>query len=178
MVKLVMIVAPKNFRDEEYFIPKSIFEKNEFEITTASLNTIKAEGKFGRNAKIDIDISKINERNFDGIVFIGGLGATIYQNNSIINKIIYDFSNKNKLVAAICIAPTILAYSGILSGKNATVWNGDNKQEILFKEKSVNYQKEKDVVVAENFITANGPNAAEKFANEIVNFFKKIKKNN
>ena len=147
MIRLVIIIAPENFRDEEYFIPKSILEKSGFNITTASLNTNVAKDKLGRIARVDIDISQIREVDFDGLVFVGGIGATIYQRNNIVDKLIYDFTNKNKLVAAICIAPTILAYSGVIEGKKATVWNGDGEQEKLFEEKKINFISDKNVVV-------------------------------
>lgn len=168
-----MIIAPRDFRDEEYFIPKDVFLKNSFKVITASKKIDIARGKLGGVVKVDTDISKIDQiEKYSAIVFVGGMGAIVYQNDKIIDELILKFSKAEKIIAAICIAPTILAHNGILSGKKATVWNSDSNQEVLFKEKNINFTNEK-VTVSGNFITANGPKAAEEFANTIVNELKK-----
>jgi len=173
MKQILMIIAPKEFRDEEYFIPRDIFKKNNFKVVTASKGVDIARGKLGGVVMVDTDISNIDQIDvYSTIVFVGGMGATIYQNDKIIDELILKFSKAEKIIAAICIAPTILAYNGILSGKKATVWNSDSNQEVLFKEKNINYTNEK-VTVSGNFITANGPLAAEEFANTIVNELKR-----
>ena len=169
--KILMIIAPKNFRDEEYFIPKDIFLEKHFKITTASLNTSIATGKLGGTANIDIDISEINSKEYDALVLIGGSGAMIYSKNLILNKKINEFYQQNKLVSAICIAPILLAESGVLKNKNATVWNGDKNQEIILQNNSATYVNQ-NVVIDKNIITANGPEAAEEFANTIIKYLK------
>lgn len=167
--KILMIIAPKNFRDEEYFIPKNIFLEKHFKITTASLNTSIATGKLGGTTNVDIDINEINSKEYDALVLIGGSGAMIYSKNLILNKIINEFYRENKLTCAICIAPILLAESGVLKNKNATVWNGDKNQEIILQNNGATYINQ-NVVIDKNIITANGPEAAEEFGNAIVKY--------
>jgi len=62
-------------------------------------------------------ISKINIDNYDAVVFVGGGGATEYFNDSIAHKIVKESIAKGKVLAAICIAPNILANAGVLKGK-------------------------------------------------------------
>lgn len=170
MVKILMIIAPNNFRDEEYFEPKNVFIENKFQVLTASKEVSVALGKLGGTANVDLDISEINSSDYDGVVFVGGNGAIEYQRDETINKIIHDFLKENKLVSAICIAPTVLAYAGALKDKNATVWNGDSEQSVILGINGANFVDE-NVVVDENIITANGPHAAKEFAKKIVEYF-------
>lgn len=172
MVKILMVVAAKGFRDEEYFNPKRVFEENGYQVMTASKGVSVALGKLGGTANVDMDISEIEKDEFDGIVFVGGAGAVQYQRDEMVYDLIQNFNIDQKLVAAICIAPTILAYSGVLKGKKATVWNEDGNQSALLGVKGADYVDEM-VVADENIITGNGPEAAEIFAEKIVDFFNK-----
>lgn len=165
--KVLYIIAPKDFRDEEYFEPKAILEDNNIQVVTASKDINIAMGKLGKNAKINIDISQINVDEYDAIIFAGGSGAVNYIKNKIINKII-NKANENKiLICAICIAPLILAYNGILKDKNVTMWNSNNEQKNEIEKLGANFVDEK-VVVDKNIITANGPTSAKLFGEKIV----------
>ena len=163
--KILMIIAPENFRDEEYFQPKEIFLKSGAEVTTASLKTGKIKGMLGGIAEAEITLDDVNVAYYDAIIFSGGSGATVYFDNEKALRIAKEAFEKGKVVGAICIAPAILANAGILKGKNATVWKSDETLKI-FEEQGVNYTG-KDVEVAGNIITANGPHAAKEFAYEI-----------
>lgn len=171
--KILMIVAPKNFRDEEYFIPKEILLNEHFQIITASSGTEMAIGKLGGTTNIDIDITQIDMKNYDALVLIGGSGALTYRNNKIIQNIIQNSFKTKKLTSAICIAPILLAESGVLKDKKATVWNGDKEQETILKNHGATYIN-KNVVLDDNIITANGPESAEEFGKVIVKYLKTI----
>ena len=170
MKKILFIIAKQDFRDEEYFIPKSILEK-EFEVKTAS-NTNEGEialGFLGGEAKIDINYKNVNVDDFDAIIFVGGQGAPKNLDDEISYKIAKETVQKNKLLCAICIAPTILAKAGVLRGKKATVWHSEiNKEPIKILEENGAIFVNEDVVEDNNIITANGPKAAEKFGYKIL----------
>jgi protease I len=85
-------------------------------------------------------------------------------NNSRLHKILNDFNKSNKIIAAICIAPIILAAGGLLNGKSATCFP-EVKQDLI--KPDINY-KDLPVVVAKNIITANGPKASFEFAESIL----------
>lgn len=163
--KVLMIIAPENFRDEEYFQPKEIFLKSGAEVTTASLKTGKIKGMLGGIAEAEITLDDVEVEYYDAIVFSGGSGASVYFDNEKALKIVREAFEKGKIIGAICIAPAILANAGILKGKNATVWKSEETLKI-FEEQGVNYTG-KDVEVSGNIITANGPHAAKEFAYEI-----------
>ena len=166
--KVAMIIAFKNFRDEEYFIPKEVLETAGAEIKTISTKTGEAIGSQGGEAEVDITLDELRISDFDAIVFIGGQGAPEYLDNDTSYKIAQEAVSEKKILAAICIAPTILAKAGVLSEKKATVWSSllDKKAVKVLKENGVIYQDD-PIVVDGNIITANGPEAAKEFGEAI-----------
>jgi len=92
------------------------------------------------------------------------------------NNVSYSLCKKTvaagKLLGAICITPRILAKAGVLTGKKATGWDGDNELAAIFKEHDVTYEK-KPVVVDGKFVTATGPSAAHEFGQTILDLLKK-----
>lgn len=116
--------------------------------------------------QILIDQVKVDE--YEAIVFVGGVGAQEYFNHPIAHKIAKEAVNKGKILAAICIAPRILAEAGVLKGKKATVWASEGK---ILEEKGANYTG-KSVEVDGNIVTGSGPQAAEEFAKSIIKLLK------
>jgi len=57
---------------------------------------------------------------FDAIIFIGGVGAREYFNNGVAFDIAREAADKGKILAAICIAPSVLANAGVLNGVRVT----------------------------------------------------------
>ncbi|MBP8617853.1 MAG: hypothetical protein KBI15_01280, partial [Candidatus Pacebacteria bacterium] len=58
--KVVMVVASENFRDEEYFEPKAILEKQGVIVKTASNKAGVARGVGGREATVDLLVTDVN----------------------------------------------------------------------------------------------------------------------
>ncbi len=167
--KIIMIVAFRDFRDEEYFIPKQNFEAVGFEIKTASNKKGIAFGSEGGEADIDLLVEEINLNDFDAVIFSGGSGCLKNLDNEISYNLIKEVIRQSKILASICISPVILARAGVLRGKKATVWssNMDKSAVKILKDSGANYQK-KAVVVDDKIITAAGPFAAKEFAKAII----------
>lgn len=168
---ILFVIAPEGFRDEEYFEPKHVLEEKGFDVTTASTISGVATGKLGASVEIDTTLDNINPEDFQALLFAGGPGAKIFQKDQSVHELIMTFFNEEKLIGAICVAPTIFAYSGVLQGKNATVWNSEENQKIL-EENGCNYI-ELSVVRDGNIITAEGPSSATEFGEKIVKYFEK-----
>lgn len=163
MKKVVMIIAPDGFRDEELAQPKEVLERSGIQVKVASTSLKEAKGTLGAKVKPDILVSDISVKDFDAIIFVGGIGASQYWDDPLAHQLAEDAFNLNRVVAAICIAPVTLAKAGILKGKRATVWSSEAGQ---LKAEGANYTGravEKDG----NIITASGPAAAREFAEEI-----------
>lgn len=173
--KIVMVIAFRNFQDEEYFITNGILKESGAEIKTASSQKGIAIGASGGETNVDLLVKDLNPADFDGIVFIGGSGCLGALDNEESYRVIKETISQNKILASICISPVILAKSGVLEGKKATVWNSpfDRSPIEILENKGAIYQGE-SVIVDGKIITANGPPAAEEFGETIVGVLTKI----
>lgn len=98
------------------------------------------------------------------LVLPGGMpGAATLGEHEGLKKLISNFMEKGKPVAAICAAPMILGKMGYLKGKTVTCYPGF--EQYLDGAEHTGRQVEKDG----NIITGKGPGAAMEFALEIVN---------
>lgn len=168
MKKVIFITAPNIFRDEEYYKPKQVLENDGIEVITASTKIGKLTGKFGFQANSTFLLEDIDLTNFDAIVYVGGAGSNIFFNNEIALNLAREFFKLNKVVASICIAGVILANSGILKDKKATVFI-DGKETLI--EKGAIYTAV-PLEIDGNIITANGPDVAEEFGKAILKAIK------
>lgn len=171
--KIAMVIAFKDFRDEELFIPRSIFLDKGAEVKLISEKKGEALGMFGGVTKVDFLFEELEISDFEAIIFVGGSGAADYINNERVHQIARLTIEKDKILGAICIAPAILARSGVLKNKKATVWSGplDKSAVKILKEEGVNYE-EKPVVIDGKIVTANGPQVARQFAEKIIELLK------
>jgi protease I len=162
--KAVLVIAERMFRDEEYLEPKAILEQGGVEVVTASTTTQEVIGKLGHKVRPDLLVSQIKPSDYQVFALVGGGGATQYFDDETVHKIAREFVQAGKVVAAICIAPVILARAGLLQGKKATVFPDGvadlTNDGAIYTAKSV----ERDG----KLITANGPDAAEAFGHEIL----------
>jgi protease I len=167
--KAIFVIAFNKFKDEEFFVSKSVLENAGWQVLIASTELGMASGVDGGEVKIDFLIDNIKVDDFDVIIFIGGPGMVKNVGNMEMHKIIQEVMAKNKIIGAICIAPLVLAKSGILKNKKATVWSSDldDRAVEILKNLGVIYEN-KNVVVDGNIITANGPEAAQKFGEKIL----------
>ncbi len=163
--RILMVIAPKDFRDEEYRIPREVFEKAGAEVTVASASTEKATGMLGMVVKPDILLEEVKATDYDALVFVGGVGARQYWEDPAAHRLIKEAYTEGKVLGAICIAPVTLANAGVLKGRRATVFFTEANR---LKAKGAIYTGE-DATVAGKIITGNGPKAARKFAQAVVN---------
>jgi protease I len=166
MKTVVLIIAEKTFRDEEYQVPKEVLTRAGTKVITASTTTGEAVGKLGLKVRPDILIDQVDIDKLDALIFIGGAGSSQYFNDPLAHKLAIDAAQKGKIYGAICIAPTILANAGLLKGKKATVFPSPDGIEALKKGGAV--YTSNDVEMDGRLITGCGPEAAEKFGEELV----------
>jgi len=167
--KIAMIIAFRDFRDAEYFVPKEILEKAGIEVKTASNKKGIAIGADGGDVKVDLLVSEINPAEFAAVVFIGGSGCLENLDNESSYRVAQETVSQNRVLASICISPVILAKAGVLEGKKATVWSSVmDRSPIKILQNNGAIYEDKRVVVEGKIITGNGPGAAEEFGQAIV----------
>jgi len=161
--KVVFIIAQEGFRDEELQKPKELLEDREFNVSVAAPKAEKAIGKLGAEVEPDLSWEQVSTQDFDAIVFVGGPGMKQYLEDDKTITLAKEFAKANKIVAAICVAPSILANAGLLMGKKVTAFPTE-------EENIVNRGAEYSgmpVEVDGNIITAKDPSAALDFGEKI-----------
>ena len=162
--KVLMIVAPVNFRDEELFVTKRVIESRGARITVASTHAGEVRGMLGGIAKVDLTLSEVNPGRYDAVILVGGSGARVFWDNQQVHSLLRRAYQKGAVVGAICISPVTLCRAGLLKGRKATVWGGVSR---LLKPCGARYTG-RPVEVDGHVVTANGPSAAKPFAKAIL----------
>lgn len=162
-LKVLFVLAPKDFRDEEFLKPEEILTQAGIETEVASKGVKEASGVLGAKVKVDKDITNVNVEDYNGLIFVGGPGTTVYFTDQQALALAREAFAKGKTLAAICIAPSILANAGVLSGKKATAFPSE-KENLLARGAIFTGE---EVTIDEQIITASGPQAADQFGHEI-----------
>jgi len=134
-------------------------------IDTVGVSGSVVTSSSGVRIMVDRKMIEIKAEDYDGIIIPGGGKAVdiLKRTNSLLD-IIKRLDAKQKLIAAICAAPTILAKLGVLEERKATVYPG--------LERELPKPRDDKVVVDKNIITSQGPGTAIEFALKIVEFLK------
>ncbi len=170
-MKLLVAVAPERFRDEELSEPMKVFSSSGIETVIASTRTGECLGMLGDRVSATVTFDEVSADDYDGIVIIGGIGSQdfLWSSEALIARV-QECAERKKITAAICLSPVVLAFSGILKGKRATVYPSPASTREMKKAGAV--LTDDPVVVDENIITANGPGAAKAFGEAIVRVLK------
>lgn len=159
MPQVLMVIAPEVFRDEEYAEPKSVLETWGATVTTASLEAGVCKGKLGMIAEATLALADAEPADYDAVVFVGGGGAQVFFDDPDAHALARGAFENKRVVAAICIAPSILARAGLLDGVRATAFPSQRDDLIAHGALWSNGPVEVDGSI----ITANGPDAARAF---------------
>lgn len=162
--KVLMVIAPIDFRDEEFLKPKDVFEKSGFEVMVASKGVKEAKGVLGAKVEVEIDLSQVDIAQFEALVFVGGPGSSVYFNDQTALALAQAAVEQGKVVGAICIAPSILANAGVLKDRKATAWASEQGN---LESQGAVYTGAK-VEIDGRIVTAKGPEAAVEFGEKIV----------
>ena len=160
--KALLIIAFNDFRDEEYVDPRKELERAGIDVAVASTKLGTATGKFGMKVVVDLSISAVKVPDYNAILFIGGSGANCYYNDPNAHKIAQEAVKEGKLLGAICGAPPILSYAGVLKGKKATMFSDTG----ALAEGGATYTGN-GVEIDGNIITATGPDTAKAWGKAI-----------
>lgn len=108
----------------------------------------------------NMTIDEFDYQNYDCIILPGGMPGTLnLEANTTVQKIIDYFVENNKLIAAICAAPSILNHKGLLKEERFSCYPGF---ECGLK------SSDKKAIKEGNIITAKGLGAEFEFAYEII----------
>ena len=73
--RLLFVIAPERFRDEELAEPRRAAEQAGHQVMTASTRPGAAAGMLGARVTIDLLVSSARADDVDALVIVGGAGA-------------------------------------------------------------------------------------------------------
>jgi protease I len=159
------------------FLPQQFFSNEELDpvqgqlshagiaVKIATSETAAAAGMNRVLVNPDLPLAAVRPEDFAAIVLIGGSGASLYWDDSLLQARCREFAEAGKVVAAIGIAPITLARAGLLKGRAATVFRDRN---------AIGYLRERgarvgarDLVSDRNVITAANAEQARAFGRAV-----------
>ncbi len=172
--KIALVIAPEEFRDEEFKMPYQTLNDNGIATVIASTQTGKATGMLGYSVEATSLIKDLKASELDGIVIVGGMGSPKFLwDNKELHKLLNELNLSKKTISAICLSTVCLAKAGLLNNVKATVWPSDDAIGELKAAKAI--YLDQNVVEDGNIVTANGPQSAQEFADVVLKHLNKVK---
>jgi protease I len=163
MAKVLLAVAPERFRDEELFVTQEELKRDGHATSVASTRRGTCQGSRGGTVTATVALSQADVRDYDAIVFVGGGGSRVLFTDADALRLAREAHGQGKVVAAICLAPVVLANAGVLEGRNATV---AGTQAGTIEAKGAHYTGP-GVTVDGNVVTGNAPKASRLFGQRV-----------
>ena len=162
MSKLLVPIS-NGFEEIEAISIIDVCRRGGIEVITAGVEDNILIGAHNIKIETDKKISEVSSDNFDMIALPGGLpNAFTLAENSDVQRLLKEFKEKNKKIAAICAAPYALHKANVLN-ENYTCYPSFEE-----KIKDEGYINNKNIVIDSNVVTSKGPATAMEFALEIV----------
>lgn len=132
-MKVAILIAPKDFKDESVSKIKLMLEKWGVRATITSYSTHDCVGYHGAVYKPDINAAKINPNDFDALLLVDGKGVDDYK--------LYDFRQlldtvklfqmKSKPIAAINNAIKIVARANIIQNVKVAMPKDEDSRRLI-----------------------------------------------
>lgn len=159
MATALVLLAP-GFEEIEAVTIVDVLRRGEVAVTTASLAGKHVKGSHDIVVEADVLLESVSVDDYDALVLPGGPAAKTLREDSRAQAVIVRAAAAGKLVAAVCAAPTALEVAGVLRGKRATAYPGNQLPSAQLVE---------DRVVEDgNIITSRGPGTTMAFALKVV----------
>lgn len=157
----VLVPLAEGFEEMEAVTVINVLKRAGIDVVVAGIPGTIVKGSRGLRVMLEKKLDDLNIREFDALILVGGYPG--YKNLSQSNKIlqsIVEFDEKKKIIGAICGAPLVLAKTGVLDNRRATIYPG--------MEREIPRPRNGKVVVDEHIITSQGPGTAIDFALTLV----------
>lgn len=161
LMKPSYIFLAPGFEEIEALATVDVLRRCGMELHTVSIgNTHQVEGAHGISVNADKILEEIDIHNADWLILPGGMpGATNLAQCDTLTSALLSHYRAGHNIAAICASPAVvLAPLGILDNKNATCYPGFESQAPKAR------MTGREVEIAHNVITANGPASTLLFA--------------
>lgn len=161
---ILMVVAQREFRDEEFVEPKHALEAAGHRVVIGSQLAGPCRGMKGSAVRATVALCEARVDRYDGAVFAGGEGARSLFDDRSAHRIAMELSRAGKVLGAICLAPVILARAGVLVGKRATAFPSE-LESLRARHALARHQ---EVVIDGKLVTASSAAHAKAFGAALV----------
>lgn len=167
--KKVLILAAHGFEQSELEVPRDRLKAAGAEVTIASPEAGEIKGwdkkDWGRAVKVDTRLDDVKADDYDAIVLPGGqINPDLLRVNEKALKLIKDFYNQKKVVAAVCHAPWLLVETGIAKGRKMTSYHSI-KTDVINAGAA---WEDSQVVADQGVVTSRNPGDLEAFSAKII----------
>jgi protease I len=164
--RVLMVIPPTQFRDEEFFEPKKILEDEGAQVIVASTTARTCRGMKGGVAQAEVAIADAKADDYAAMVLCGGSSTPdVFWNDKKLQELAAAMAAAQKVVAAICLSTVVLAKAKLLTGREATVYFLPQAIEEL-KAAGAKYVQD-TLLIHDNIILAEGPPDSQRFGQAI-----------
>lgn len=160
--KNILFIAADGFQQDEFFEPMEFLREEGSTVHVASLSkdTIKADSEEQRGYTPDLTFAKAKVSDYDAIVIPGGLRNpdTLRMQDDAV-RLVRDFAEQGKTIAAICHGPWMLAEADIIKGRDVTSYKSIRTDMV---NAGANW-KDEAVVTDDGIITSRTPSDLKAF---------------
>lgn len=120
---MIAVLFAEDFEEIEALAPVDVLRRAGLEVAMCGVGGKEIVGSHGIKVTMNMEISELDIEAAECVVLPGGMPGTVnLEANENVQKLIDHCAENNKLIGAICAAPSILAHKGLLKGKTATAY--------------------------------------------------------
>jgi 4-methyl-5(b-hydroxyethyl)-thiazole monophosphate biosynthesis len=164
-VKKAYVFLATGFEETEATGTIDVLRRGGVEVTTVSITgKSRVTGAHGIPVEADTLFEDIVREDADALILPGGgPGSQMLNGHAPLKQLLVQYSEQNKLVAAVCAAPLVLGGLGLLKGKKATCYPGIEPELT-----GAIPATDQPAVTDGNIITGKGPGLIFDFALEVL----------
>lgn len=173
MAKRILVILSNGFEETEYVGTRDALIRSGIDVESVSLEEgLEIRSNHKLIIKADKMFENINTKDYDALFVPGGPGTNKLDLNEKFDLILKDFVETNRVISAICAAPSLLAKRGLLVDIDAVVYPDDELISELIKGRA-NYKSNLNYVGSGRFFTGKNMQVSVEFGYELAKFLDK-----
>lgn len=156
-----LVPLAEGFEEIEAVTIVDVLRRASIDVVTAALGANPVRGSHGISVTADERLDAVRAGDFDAVVLPGGMpGSKTLRDDLRVRALVQAAAREGRWLAAICAAPIVLEAAGVLAGRRATSYPGNELPSAVYVEERV--------VVDGKLVTSRGAGTALEFALALV----------
>ncbi|KYH40680.1 MAG: intracellular protease, PfpI family [Candidatus Bathyarchaeota archaeon B26-2] len=165
----ILIMVDEGVEDAEFLYPYYRFQEEGYKVDVVGSKAKETYlGKHGVPIRSNLSPEEVNVDDYGALIIPGGRAPDRMRINKGLVRIVRDFYERGKVIAAICHGPQMLIEADVLRGKRATCWKSVATDLRNAGATFVN----SPVVIDGNIVTSRFPADLPKFCRETIKLLK------